>query len=111
MPTHHRSSGLGVSRPLTIRLAVCQACKQLANAARGEDDGFYGVDVLLRQIESNRPMLDSAPSLREIEEICETEGDSQNGGGELHIRRNEAAGDGGFAVKWDRLVGTPDQSR
>ncbi|TKA53935.1 hypothetical protein B0A55_12384, partial [Friedmanniomyces simplex] len=54
-----------------------------------------------------------------IEEICETEGDSQNGGGELHVRRKpgqEGAGAGAgageaFAVKWEASVGTPDQSR
>ncbi|KAK3068067.1 Stress response protein nst1 [Teratosphaeriaceae sp. CCFEE 6253] len=106
----HRPTGAGVSRPLTIRLAVCQACKQLTNASRGEGDGFHGVEILLRQIELNRPMLDAPPTLREIEEICETEGDNQNGGGELRVRGGGKEL-GGFAVKWEAAAGTPDQSR
>ena len=105
----HRPAGVGLNRPLTIRLAVCQACKQLTQANHGEGDGFYNVDILLRQIDSNRPMLDSPPTLREIEEICETEGDSQNGGGELSVRK-DGPGDK-FSVKWAPDATTPDQSR
>lgn len=103
--------GVGLSRPLTIRLAVCQACKQLSQAKRGEGDGFHNVDVLLQQIDANRPMLDSPPTLREIEEICETEGDSQNGGGELHVRKKDDGSPNAFAVKWEADAGTPDQGR
>lgn len=99
-----RPSGAGLSRPLLIRLSVCQACKQLTSADRGEGDGFHAVEVLLRQIDANRPPLDSPPTLREIEEICETEGDSQNGGGELHVRKH---GDR-FEVKWTHDMSTPD---
>lgn len=105
----HRPAGVGQNRPLTIRLAVCQACKQLSQANRGEGDGFHGVDVLLRQIEHNRPPLDAPPNLQEIEEICETEGDSQNGGGELRIKK---AGNNTLqAVKWQPDASTPDQGR
>ncbi|KAK4547719.1 hypothetical protein LTR36_000677 [Oleoguttula mirabilis] len=105
----HNPTGTGQNRPRNIRLAICNACRQLTNASRGEGDGFYKVDILLRQIESNRPNLDSAPSLREIEEICETEGDSGNGGGELHVRKDDA-GDS-VAVKFEPDAGTPDHSR
>lgn len=103
----HRPTGAGLSRPLNIRLAVCHACKQLSSANRGEGDGYHNVDILLRQIEANRPPLDSPPTLNEIEEICETEGDSGNGGGELSLRKE---GDK-FAVKWAPDATTPDQSR
>nr|XP_023900345.1 stress response protein nst1-like [Quercus suber] len=105
----HRPSGAGINRPLTIRLAVCTACKQLSNAMRGEGDGYHDMNILLRQIEMNRPMLESLPTLREVEEICETEGDSQNGGGELYLRRGES--DNHIAVKWEPDAATPDQNR
>ena len=105
----HRPAGAGLNRPLTIRLAVCQACKQLTTANRGEGDGYHNIDMLLRQMESNRPMLDSPPTLREIEEICETEGDSQNGGGELSVRKDAASDK--FSVKWAPDATTPDQGR
>ena len=104
----------GTNRPLTIRLAVCQACKQLSSSTNpsnsSNSDGFHAVDVLLRQIGTNRPRLDAAPTLREIEEICETEGDALNGGGELDVRYPAGGGvGGGFSVKWSPPgAGTPD---
>ncbi|EMC92750.1 hypothetical protein BAUCODRAFT_261372 [Baudoinia panamericana UAMH 10762] len=107
----HRPTGTSLNRPLTIRLAICQACKQLSNATRGEGDGYHPINILLRQIEHNRPLLDAPPTLREIEEICETEGDSQNGGGELSMRRTGEAGGDGLAVKFEPDARTPDQGR
>jgi hypothetical protein len=106
MPTQmHRVSALGTqSRPLAIRLAICQACKQLA-ATNSSSDGFHDINTLMRQM----PALDPPPSLREIEEICETEGDSQNGGGELSARKS---GSDVSHVKWTPDSGTPkDQGR
>lgn len=102
-----RTGGSGLNRPLTIRLAVCQACKQLTTANRGEGDGYHNVEILLRQIDANRPPLDLPPTLKEIEDICETEGDSQNGGGELHVRKDKFGGDK-FAVMWAPDASTPD---
>lgn len=46
-------------------------------------------------------ILDALPSIREIEDICETEGDAQNGGGLLHIRRSGPT----FAVRFEQDVG------
>lgn len=103
----HRASGLGTqSRPLAIRLAICQACKQMAST-NPSSDGFHDINTLMRQM----PALDPPPSLREIEEICETEGDNQNGGGELSARKGPSGGDV-VAVKWAPDAGTPkDQGR
>ncbi|KAF2723053.1 hypothetical protein K431DRAFT_301992 [Polychaeton citri CBS 116435] len=106
----HRPAGTSMSRPWAIRLAVCQACRQLTTATRGHGDGFHPVDALLSQIESatNVP-LDSPPTLRELEEICETVGDSQNGGGELSVRKNTT--DEVVAVRWEDNTSTPDLGR
>lgn len=103
----HRPSMFGnQSRPLAIRLAICQACKQMASTSPS-GDGFHDINALVRQM----PALDPPPSLREIEEICETEGDSQNGGGELSARKGPSGGDV-VAVKWAPDSGTPkDQAR
>ena len=51
-------------------VSICHACQQLSAANRDAGDGFHPVDTLLRQIESNRPNLESLPTLREIEDIC-----------------------------------------
>lgn len=106
----HRPAG--GNRPQTIRIAVCQACKHLSNANRGEGDGFHPVEVLMRQIQthnSNPLLADIPPTLEEIEDICDTEGDSNNGGGELDVRRQ--AGEKTFAVKWSPDAMTPDGGR
>jgi hypothetical protein len=99
----HRPSGLGgQSRPLTIRLAICQACKQLA-ATNPSPDSFYDINAVLRQM----PALHPPPSHPELEAICETEGDSQNGGGELSARKSASGGEV-VAVKWSPDNGAPN---
>lgn len=103
----HRSSG--PNRPLTIRLAVCHACKQL-NAREPTTENYHPVETLLRQIESNRVMIDSPITIKEIDAICETEGDAQNGGGFLHARHDKST-PGGFAVKFEPDAGTPGSGR
>ncbi|KAH0403413.1 hypothetical protein KCU89_g2161, partial [Aureobasidium melanogenum] len=103
----HRPSG--PNRPLTIRIAVCNACKALS-AREPTPDNYHSVETLLRQIESTRVMLDSPITIKEIEAICETEGDAQNGGGFLHAR-HEASTPGGFAVKFEPDAGTPGSGR
>lgn len=100
----HRPSG--PNRPLTIRLALCQACKQLAVREPTNDD-YHPVDSLIRQIEANRAPVDSPITLKEIEDICETEGDAQNGGGLLHVRHEG----NNFAVRYEPDAGTPTTGR
>lgn len=100
----HRPSG--PNRPLSIRLALCQACRQLS-AREPTTDDYHPVESLVRQIESNRPPIDSPISLQEIEDICETEGDSQNGGGLLQVRHEGNS----FTVKFEPDSGTPNTGR
>ncbi|KAL1311269.1 hypothetical protein AAFC00_001457 [Neodothiora populina] len=103
----HRPSG--PNRPLTIRLSLCQACKQLAVREPTKDD-FHPVDSILRQIEASRPLVDSPITLKEIEDICETEGDAQNGGGLLHVR-HDGNNSSSFSVKFEPDAGTPSTGR
>ncbi|CAK4032783.1 Hypothetical predicted protein [Lecanosticta acicola] len=100
-----RAPGAPLNRALTLRLAICNACKQLSS--RGDGDDYHDVDLLLQHMQ--RTMDQPLPSLAEIETICETVGDGQNGGGELRVRKNE--NDANFAVKWEADAGTPDQGR
>lgn len=93
-----------LSRPRSIRLAVCNACRQL-NTASG--DNFHDVSHILHMCRSIA-IPEGPPSLQEIEEICETEGDNQNGGGTLLVRRS---GNSNFAVKYDAEDGTSPAGR
>lgn len=100
----HRQSG--PNRPLTIRLALCQACKQLSQREHSADD-FHPVESILRQMDLSRAPVDSPVTLKEIEDICETEGDSQNGGGLLHVRPDGNS----FSVRYEPDAGTPGTGR
>lgn len=105
----HRPGVLhGSNRPLTIRIAVCQACRQLSGAGRGDGQDYHDVHALVRQMEHNRAPLEAPPTLREIEDICETEGDPQNGGGELQVRKAGGATGDVVAVRWSPDGGAPE---
>ncbi|GAB7345695.1 hypothetical protein MBLNU457_3974t1 [Dothideomycetes sp. NU457] len=93
-----------LSRPRSIRLAVCNACRQL-NTPSG--DNFHDVSHILSLCRSSA-IPEGPPTLQEIEEICETEGDNQNGGGTLLVRRS---GSSNFAVKYDAEDGTSPAGR
>jgi hypothetical protein len=96
------------ARPLVLRQALCNACKQLTGHNRGEGDDYHDVNTLIRTIMSMNPMLDGPPTIEEIEDLCGTEGNTQNGGGELQVRHNET--DGSRSVKWTADVATPVQA-
>jgi len=75
----------GHPRSVTVRLALCKACK---NIEASTPDGFIEMGILRDQVE--KILCDSEPPLeRELLEICETEGNSTNGGGVFDVRSNE----------------------
>lgn len=78
------------SRPVTIRLLVIQACKQLNTMSPSKGaSGYHEVHIVLRQIDQLRPSTEPAISLKEMLDICDTEGNPQNGGGSFLIRDDE----------------------
>ena len=93
------------NRPLAIRLAVCHACRQLSQP---HTDSYHDVNIVLHQIELNGSLAEGTPSLKEIEDICETEGDAQNGGGMLHVRHS---GGSNFAIKHEPDHPVPNSGR
>ncbi|KAL8914895.1 MAG: hypothetical protein Q9171_000522 [Xanthocarpia ochracea] len=87
------------SRAVTIRLLVCQACNKLtANQPSNHRNGFHPVDAVLRQVHLMKPASEGAISLQEMLDICDTEGNTQNGGGSFMI---ETQGDIGTFVKFE----------
>ncbi|PNS17146.1 hypothetical protein CAC42_7200 [Sphaceloma murrayae] len=80
------------NRSRAIRLAICHACRQLTSPG----NEYHDVSLILQQI-SRDSFVDVPPTLKEIEDICETEGDSTNGGGLLHVRHSGP----NFAVKFE----------
>ncbi|KAF4212856.1 hypothetical protein CNMCM8980_010444 [Aspergillus fumigatiaffinis] len=84
---HHRAH---TSRPVAIRLLVIQACKQLNTMSPFKGaDGYHDVNLVLRQVEQLRPQNEPSISLKEMLDICDTEGNTQNGGGTFSIKKDE----------------------
>ncbi|PLN79863.1 salt tolerance down-regulator-domain-containing protein [Aspergillus taichungensis] len=84
---HHRAH---TSRPVAIRLLVIQACKQLDTMSSKGTSGYHDVKVIGRQVDQLRPPNEPPISLKEMLDICDTEGNPQNGGGSFSIRDDEA---------------------
>jgi len=75
------------SRPVMIRLFVIQACKQLnAMASPHEGGSFHDVNLVLALVDQQRSAKDPPISLEEMLDICDTEGNPQNGGGSFSIK-------------------------
>ena len=76
-----------------IRLSVCQACNKLTtNPPLSSQNGFHNAEVLLRQVQAMRPGNEMPVSLHEMLAICDTGGNSQNGGGSFIIDPREPKG-------------------
>ena len=84
---HHRAHA---SRPVTIRLLVIQACKQLnmMSPSKGAS-GYHDVKIVLRQVDQLRSTNEPPITLKEMLDICDTEGNTQNGGGSFSIKSDE----------------------
>ena len=84
---HNRQNA---SRAVTIRHLICQACNKLsANPPAASKNGFHGAEDLLRQIMMMKPANEGQISLREMLDICDTEGNSQNGGGSFTVAHEQ----------------------
>ncbi|KAJ5539858.1 hypothetical protein N7513_008190 [Penicillium frequentans] len=113
---HHRPH---TSRPVLIRLLVIQACKTLnTHSPRPGSGGYHNVNLVLIQVELLRPPNEPTIKLDEMLEICDTEGNTQNGGGSFSIKEdangqhvkfepdtNSASGHRGSIVPGD--IGSP----
>ncbi|KAL8797947.1 MAG: hypothetical protein Q9182_007093 [Xanthomendoza sp. 2 TL-2023] len=86
-------------RAVTLRLLVCQACNKLtASQPSSHRSGFHPVDAVLRQVHMMKPASEGAISLQDMLDICDTEGNNQNGGGSF---TTENQGDAGTFVKFE----------
>lgn len=75
-----------ISRPVSLRLMVCQACKQLS-ATDSNSNGFHELRDILNELNTVRPSNDVPAHVDEMMEIFETEGNSHNGGGYFLIKK------------------------
>lgn len=81
------------SRPATIRLLACQACRKLS-AFKSENDvkGFHSIGEVLNLVDQFKPPNEGSVQANELLIICDTEGNAQNGGGTFNILDKGAHG-------------------
>jgi hypothetical protein len=73
----------GQPRSVAVRLMLCRACKNLEGNTQ---DTFHSIDDIRDQVERLLPLRDEMVSERELLDICETEGNSTNGGGTFEVK-------------------------
>ncbi|KAI9830385.1 MAG: Stress response protein nst1 [Phylliscum demangeonii] len=97
-----------LSRPVNVRLMIVQACKELTasnQAGAGQhpqhhshphlhrpEGDLHDVNVVLSHVEQIQPMIEAPVTMKELLEMCETEGDGQNGGGYFTLTTDPATG-------------------
>ncbi|KAK6840417.1 hypothetical protein PG995_016171 [Apiospora arundinis] len=95
---------------VAVRLMLCRACRELeSNAA--DSRGYIDLSALTGHVES----INTGETISESEllDMCETEGNPQNGGGSFDIRQDDATGK--VSVRFDpsspgaRNVGAPGE--
>ena len=97
-------------RSVAVRLNICRACKNLEGST---SDGFYDVNVIKDQVAHLTAPGDAPVTTQELLDICETEGNSINGGGSFDVRND---GNGQCSIRHEvdlpnsqRPVGAPGE--
>lgn len=79
------------SRPVAVRLLVIQAIKSLNSMSPSKAaPGFHQVSRLLQQVEQLKPPNEPSIQLNEMLDICDTEGNPQNGGGSFIVKEDDS---------------------
>ncbi|KAI2617620.1 salt tolerance down-regulator-domain-containing protein [Hypomontagnella submonticulosa] len=90
-------------RSVTVRQTLVSTCKELEVHA-ADPDGYISLSDIKAHVDSvGVPGHDSITE-KELEDICETEGNAQNGGGSFDIRRDE---NGKVAIRFQADKGSP----
>lgn len=79
----HRTSQ---PRSVAVRLMLCRACKNLS-ASSGDE--FHTLSAIRQQIDRLNPPHDDPVSDKELLDLCETEGNPNNGGGFFDLKTVE----------------------
>ncbi|KAI1740843.1 hypothetical protein F4680DRAFT_87306 [Xylaria scruposa] len=75
-------------RSVVVRQLLVRACKDLENYAT-DATGYIDLSAIKGHVDSINPSPSESISEPELLEICETEGNPQNGGGSFDIRRDD----------------------
>jgi hypothetical protein len=84
-------------RSVVIRQLLVRACKDLENYAT-DASGYIDLSAIKGHVDSINPSQNELIDEAELLDICETEGNAQNGGGSFDIRRGD---NGKVAIRWE----------
>ncbi|RDW94399.1 stress response protein NST1 [Coleophoma crateriformis] len=70
-------------RSVAVRLMICRACKNLNGTT---SDGFLDISTIKEQVDQLNPLHEQPVTEKELLDICDTEGNANNGGGSFEIR-------------------------
>ena len=87
------------SRPMALRILICQCCKNLSNDSMEglpSGYGYHSIQDVMGHIGQVKPEHGNV-SMQEFLTICETEGNTMNGGGSLVVQEQRSRG---TCVKW-----------
>ncbi|KAI5865127.1 hypothetical protein GGS23DRAFT_557812 [Durotheca rogersii] len=103
-------------RPVAVRQMLVRACKDLES--RGANfNGYIDLPAIKGHVDAMNPPAAEPVSEKELLDMCETEGNGQNGGGSFEVRRDEhgtlfirfEAGRGLAPAAFPRSVGAPGE--
>lgn len=104
-------------RPIAVRQMLVRACKDL-EAHAADSTGYIDLSAIKGHVDSINLSVNEPVSEAELLEMCETEGNPQNGGGGFDIRRDEnsskvsirfEADGGSVPASFSRSVGAPGE--
>ena len=85
---------LSASRPFVIRLLIRQACEVLTERSPvGINTGWHRAEDVLREVQIRMPPHESPVSYFDMKAICDTEGNTQNGGGTFLVETQPQVGE------------------
>ncbi|GAB0132290.1 hypothetical protein EsDP_00000731 [Epichloe bromicola] len=84
-------------RHVTVRLMLCQACKDLAGSGNSDADGYIDLGAIKSQIEAQSG--DGSITEEDLLNLCDTEGSSSNGGGTFDVKRS-SSGPSKALIRW-----------
>jgi hypothetical protein len=82
-------------RSVAVRLMLCRACKILEGTSQ---DSFHSINAIREQVERLGSPRDERITDKEFLDLCETEGNINNGGGSFEVREED---DGRIFIRHD----------
>ncbi|OLN97207.1 Stress response protein NST1-like protein 1 [Colletotrichum chlorophyti] len=97
LPSLNQIRTVGNPRSVTVRLLLCNACKELQARNTEAPDAFVDLATIKAEVDQLSRM--EAISEEDLLALAETEGNALNGGGTFDIQR-DASGPGKHSIRW-----------